>query len=162
MGDRRAPAFSTLLSHHINSTSDLLRRIAALRSRREHDVSLTESRTLALVEHLQPVRLRDLTAASGSDKAQISRVVTGLVGRGLILRSSSSSNDGRSAHLELTEAGRIKAGHLARMAQETDRALRAGLKPAEADHLIALLSRVKAKAQDLVKEEERLQPGTRL
>lgn len=161
MGDRRAPAFSTLLSHHINSTSDLLRRIAALRSRREHDVSLTESRTLALVEHLQPVRLRDLTAASGSDKAQISRVVTGLVGRGLILRSS-SSNDGRSAHLELTEAGRIKAGHLARMAQETDRALRAGLKPAEADHLIALLSRVKAKAQDLVKEEERLQPGTRL
>lgn len=161
MGDRRAPAFTTLLSHHINSTSDLLRRVAALRSRREHDVSLTESRTLALVEHLQPVRLRDLTAASGSDKAQISRVVTGLVGRGLILRSS-SSNDGRSAHLELTEAGRIKAGHLARMAQETDRALRAGLKPAEADHLIALLSRVKAKAQDLVKEEERLQPGMRL
>lgn len=161
MGDRHAPAFSALLGHHINSTSDLLRRAAALRSRREQDVSLTESRTLALVEHLQPVRLRDLTAASGSDKAQISRVVTALVGRGLILRSSNSS-DARSAHLELTDAGRAKAGHLARMAQDTDRSLRASLKPAEADHLIALLARVKAKARDLVKEEERLQPGTRL
>jgi len=124
-------------------------------------VSLTESRTLALVEHLQPVRLRDLTAASGSDKAQISRVVTALVGRGLILRSS-NSRDARSAHLELTDAGRIKAGHLARMAQDTDNALRASLKPAEADHLIALLARVKDKARDLVKEEERLHPGTRL
>ena len=161
MADRRAPAFSGLLGHHINSTSDLLRRATALRLRREQDVSLTESRTLALVEHLQPVRLRDLTAASGSDKAQISRVVTALVGRGLILRSS-NSRDARSAHLELTDAGRIKAGHLARMAQDTDNALRASLKPAEADHLIALLARVKDKARDLVKEEERLHPGTRL
>lgn len=161
MADRSAPAFSALLSHHINSTSDLLRRVAALRSRREHDVSLTESRTLALVGHLEPVRLRDLTAASGSDKAQISRVVTALVGRGLILRIS-NSRDARSAHLELTDAGRIKAGRLARMAQDTDNALRTGLKPAEADHLIALLARVKAMAQDLVKEEERLQPGARL
>ena len=40
MAERRTPAFRNLLGYHIASTADALRRSAALRMRREHDVSL--------------------------------------------------------------------------------------------------------------------------
>jgi DNA-binding MarR family transcriptional regulator len=158
MAERRVPAFRALLAYQINSTSEVLRRGAALRLRREHDVSLTEWRTLALIEHLQPVRLRDLAADFGADKAQISRIVTALVSRGLVVRRL-REGDARSAQLELSDSGRAKTLALTRSAQDHDRAFRACLKPAEVDLLVGMLARVRTRAQDLLDEEERLQPG---
>lgn len=158
MAERRAPAFRALLAYQINSTSEALRRGAALRLRREHDVSLMEWRTLALIEHLQPVRLRDLAADFGADKAQISRIVTALVDRGLVVRRA-RAGDARSAQLELTEPGRVKTVALARSAQERDRAFRACLKPAELEQLLDMLARIRSRALELLDEEERLQTG---
>jgi len=158
MAERRTPAFRALLGYQINSTSEALRRGAVLRLRREHDVSLMEWRTLALIEHLQPVRLRDLAADFGADKAQISRIVTALADRGLVVRRV-RAGDARSAQLELTDSGRAKTLALTRVAQERDRAFRACLKPAELEQLIGMLARIRARAQELLDEEERLQPG---
>lgn len=157
MAERPTPAFRALLGYQINSTSEALRRGATLRLRREHDVSLMEWRTLALIEHLQPVRLRDLAADFGADKAQISRIVTALVSRGLVRRLR--EGDARSAQLELTEPGRAKTVALARAAQERDRTFRACLAPGELEQLTGMLARIRARAQDLLEEEERLQPG---
>ena len=158
MAERRMPAFRALLGYQINSTSEALRRGATLRLRREHDLSLMEWRTLALIEHLQPVRLRDLAADFGADKAQISRIVTALVGRGLVVRRLRES-DARSAQLELTDAGQAKTLALIRAAQERDRVFRACLKPAEVEQLVGMLARIRAQAQELLEEEERRQPG---
>jgi len=158
MAERSAPAFRALLGYQINSTSEALRRGATLRLRREHDLSLMEWRTLALIEHLQPVRLRDLAADFGADKAQISRIVTALVSRGLVMRRLRES-DTRSAQLELSEAGRAKILALIRAAQERDRAFRACLKPAEVEQLVGMLARIRARALELLEEEERRQPG---
>jgi DNA-binding MarR family transcriptional regulator len=158
MAERSAPAFRALLGYQINSTSEALRRGATLRLRREHDLSLMEWRTLALIEHLQPVRLRDLAADFGADKAQISRIVTALVSRGLVMRRLRES-DTRSAQLELSEAGRAKIPALIRAAQERDRAFRACLKPAEVEQLVGMLARIRARALELLEEEERRQPG---
>lgn len=160
MAEHRATPISALLGYQINSTADAVRRCVTLRMRREHDISLVECRTLALIQHLQPVRLRDLAADSGADKAQVSRIVTALVNRGLVTRRTHSS-DARSAQLELTESGTAKAAGLARLAQEHDRIFRAGLKPAEAEHLLAMLERIKSTGLELVDEEERLQADRR-
>jgi DNA-binding MarR family transcriptional regulator len=160
MAEGRTPGFRALLSYHINSTSDVLRRAAALKLRRELDVSLMESRTLMLIDFLQPVRLRDLVADSGADKAQISRVVSSLVSRGFVVRKSHLS-DGRSAQLELTQSGRLKLAGLARLTHERDRVLRECLDPAEVEALAGMLARLRAKAVELVREEARMQRGTR-
>lgn len=157
MAERLAPAFRALLAYQINSTSEALRRGITLRLRREHDVSLMEWRTLALIEHLQPVRLRDLAAESGADKAQISRIVTTLVSRGLVRRLR--EGDARSAQLELTEPGRAATLALTRAADEREQAFRACLAPGELEQLTGMLARIRARAQELVEEEERLQPG---
>jgi DNA-binding MarR family transcriptional regulator len=149
-----APAFLPLLSYEVNSTSDALRRSAALRFRREHDVSLMEWRTLALIEHLQPVTLRALTDYSSTDKAQISRIVSALVERGMVERRAHST-DARSAELALTETGRTKVKALARSARQRDRVFRAELSEAEATELAAMLRKLRAKALEMIEEEEK-------
>jgi DNA-binding MarR family transcriptional regulator len=156
MADRRQPAFHNLLSFQVTSTADALRRSASMHMRREHDVSLAQVRTLALILHLQPVRLRDVAADAGADKAQVSRVVTSLVGRGYVTRRA-LAGDARSAHLELTEAGRAKIGSIERSHEERDRVLREALQPGEPEQLTALLARVRKAADGLTLEEERFE-----
>ncbi len=158
MPNPRAPAFRPLLSYEVNSTSDVLRRSAALRFRREHDVSLMEWRTLALIEYLRPVTLRALTDYSSTDKAQISRIVSGLVERGMVERRAHST-DARSAELDLTAHGQRTVRGLARGAQARDRALRSVLSEDEQSQLVASLAKLKARAQELIAEEERLASG---
>lgn len=156
MADRRRPAYHDLLASHVTSTAEALRRSAAMHMRREHDLSLAQLRTLALIEHLQPVRLRDVAADAGADKAQISRVVSSLVSRGYVTRHA-LAGDARSAHLELTAAGQAKMDAVTRALEQRDRQLRAGLQPAEAEQLIALLVRVRKAADALTLEEERFE-----
>ncbi|MEJ6023724.1 MarR family winged helix-turn-helix transcriptional regulator [Ramlibacter sp. PS4R-6] len=158
MAERRPPAFRNLLAYQVSSTADALRRSAAMRMRREHDVSLAQVRTLALIDHLQPVRLRDVAADAGADKAQISRVVSSLVSRGYVTRRA-LVGDARSAHLELTQAGRDKVAGLFRTLQDRDRLLKAGFQPAEIEQLLSLLARVRKVADQLSLDEERLANG---
>jgi DNA-binding MarR family transcriptional regulator len=153
MTSPRQPAFRPLLSYEVNSTSDVLRRSAALRFRREHDVSLMEWRTLALIESLQPVALRDLVAYSSTDKAQISRIVTGLAARGFVERHAHAT-DARSAELRLSAAGRKLVKGLGESARARDRAFRACLSPAEINQLVGTLAKLKACALAMVEAEE--------
>ena len=161
MAERRQPAFRNLLAYEISSTADALRRSAAMRMRREHDLSLAQVRALTLIEHMQPVRLRDVAADAGADKAQISRVVSSLVSRGLVSRQA-IAGDGRSAHLALTEAGRAKMAGLLKMLHDRDRVLRGALQPAEVQQLVSLLERVRKTAEQLSLEEERFANGNGL
>jgi DNA-binding MarR family transcriptional regulator len=154
MAERRPPAFRNLLAYQVTSTADALRRSAATRMRREHDLSLAQVRTLGLIEHLQPVRLRDVAADAGADKAQISRVVTSLVGRGLVTRRA-LVGDARSAHLELTASGAEMVTALLRTLQERDRILKAGFQGTEVDQFLSLLARLRVTADQLELDEER-------
>jgi DNA-binding MarR family transcriptional regulator len=158
MVDRRQPAYSNLLAYHVTSTADALRRGTAMQMRREHDLSLAQVRILVLIESLQPVRLRDVAADAGADKAQISRVVSSLVSRGYVVRQA-LAGDARSAHLALTEAGRQKMSALLRTLVERDAHLKASMQPADVDTLASLLARVRKTADELTMREERF--GTR-
>jgi DNA-binding MarR family transcriptional regulator len=155
MAERRPPAFRNLLGIEIASTADALRRSAAMQMRREHDVSLAQVRALALIDHLQPVRLRDVAADAGADKAQVSRVVSSLVSRGLVSRRT-LTGDARSAHLELTADGRVKVAGMFRTLTERDGIVRAALQPGEAEKLAAMLADVRKAADRLAVQEERL------
>lgn len=155
MSERRPSAFRDLLAYQVSSTADSIRRSAAMRMRREHDLSLAQVRTLSLIDHLQPVRLRDVAADAGADKAQISRVVSSLVSRGYIARRA-LVGDARSAHLELTPVGRDKYAALFRTLQERDQVLKAGFQPAEIEQLLSLLARVRSTADRLTKDEEQV------
>lgn len=162
MSERSPPAFRKLLAYQVSSTADALRRSAAMRMRREHDLSLAQVRTLALIDHLQPVRLRDVAADAGADKAQISRVVSSLVSRGYVTRRA-LVGDARSAHLELTAEGQGKFAALSATLQERDRLLKAGFQPAEIDQLLSLLARVRKTADEMTANEERLAgPGGKI
>lgn len=167
MAERQLPAYSDLLSFQVTSTADAIRRGAALQIRREHNMSLAQVRVLGFIESLQPVRLRDVAADAGSDKAQISRVVASLVERGYVSRRA-LAGDARSAFLELTEAGSERYAALLRTMRQRDSAIRTTFEGRQVDELVALLARVRTSADALTSAQESVAatrtalPGDRL
>ena len=111
-----------LLSYRIHQLANALSRGAAARYRREFDVSLMEWRTIALLGDFAPMKLKDLARHSGLDKGLASRVVSGLVQRGLVQRGTTS--DARELALSLTPAGKTVFQGLMRAASERDAAFR--------------------------------------
>jgi DNA-binding MarR family transcriptional regulator len=84
-----------LLSYRVHRVANLLSRGAELRYRREFGVSLWEWRTIALLGAAEePLSLGHLARAAGIDKSQMSRVVSGLARRRLVLRRG-ATGDGR-------------------------------------------------------------------
>lgn len=156
MSAATAPGLRQLLTVRVGTAADTLRRGAALRLRREHDLSLSESRVLWMIDAMQPVRLRDIAADAGADKAQVSRIVTSLVKQGLVERRS-IKGDARSAMLLLTVSGKEKLAAVSATVRERDTQLRSAIKPSEAEALFSILDRLTARARDLIDTEERLQ-----
>jgi DNA-binding MarR family transcriptional regulator len=136
-----------LLSYRIHQLANALSRGAAARYRRDFDVSLMEWRTLALLGDFAPMTLKDLARQSGLDKGLASRVVSGLVTRGLVARGTAA--DARELALGLTPAGRQVFQGLMQAAGERDAAFHAALTPEEAACLESAIGKLiqVAKAQ---------------
>src|SRR5437016_6454106 len=98
-------AIRDLISYRLHTVANLLSRGAELRYRREFGVSLWEWRTVALLGGAaEPMSLNQLARAAGIDKSQMSRVVSGLAKRHVVLRAPDST-DGRSVRLVLSKPG---------------------------------------------------------
>src|SRR5438105_9047674 len=109
-----------LLSYKLHRVANLLSRGAELRYRREFGVSLWEWRSIALLgAAAKPQSLNELARAAGVDKSQMSRVVSGLAERGVVLRAADAV-DGRGVRLALSKAGRKLYQGLIRAAAERD------------------------------------------
>ena len=145
---KAALTIKDLLSYRIHQLANALSRGAAARYRREFDVSLMEWRTIALLGDFAPMTLKDLARQSGLDKGLASRVVSGLVQRGLVKRGTAS--DARELALSLTPAGRTVFQGLMRAAGERDAAFRAVLTEAESACLESAIGKLiqVARAQD--------------
>ena len=141
-----------LISYRLSRAANLMSRGAALRYRREVDVSLGEWRALALLAGDVPLSLTRLARDGGLDKAQMSRVVTGLVARGLVRRESSSEN-ARVSELSLTQSGRAIYAHLMTAAAERDRAFRAALEPEELQILESAIEKLADQARQFIRSE---------
>ena len=143
-----------LLSFRVHMVANLLSRGAELRYRREFGVSLWEWRTIALLGASDAaLSLGHLARSAGIDKSQMSRVVSGLAKRRLVLREA-HPGDGRGVHLTLTRSGRKLYDGLIRAAAERDTAFRNCLSSRETDVFERVLGKLASQARALIDNEK--------
>ena len=145
-----------LLSYRVHVVANLLSRGAELRYRREFGVSLWEWRTIALLGASdEPLSLGHLARAAGIDKSQMSRVVSGLARRRLVLREA-QPGDRRGVRLTLTKTGHRLYSRLIRAAGERDAVFRDCLSKAEKEAFERVLTKLAGRARALIEEERTL------
>ena len=110
---------------------------------RRFDLSLTEWRVCAALHHAPHQRLSQLAEHTSAEPSTLSRVVDGLLQRGLLVRDR-SDEDGRALALSLTDAGRDLTLRIIPLAQLFERVALAGLSSAQADALRGMLHSVYA------------------
>jgi len=144
-----------LLSYRLHEVANLLSRGAELRYRREFGVSLWEWRTIALLGGAtEPLSLGDLAHAAGIHKSQMSRVVSKLAKRKLIVRDA-NSQDGRGVHLTLSKTGRKLYAGLIDAASQRDRAFRGCLTRDEKQAFEAALAKLAGQARAFILQEKK-------
>jgi DNA-binding MarR family transcriptional regulator len=154
-------AIKDLLSFRLHVVANLLSRGAAMRYRREFDVSLWEWRTIALLGAYAPLSLNQLARSAGLDKSQMSRVVSGLIARRYVQRDA-DENDGRGVQLSLSKSGeRVFAG-LMRAAGERNDAFLGCLTEEERTCLERVLTKLGDQARDFIRKEKQLAGRARI
>jgi DNA-binding MarR family transcriptional regulator len=140
-----------LISYRLHTVANLLSRGAELRYRREFGVSLWEWRTVALLGAVTgPLSLNHLAHAAGIHKSQMSRVVSGLTRRKLVLRAA----NGREVALTLTRSGRRLYEGLISAASERDERFNRCLSKNEKEIFDRCLSKLAGQARDLIQKEK--------
>ena len=148
------PGIRDLLSYRLHVVANLLSRGAELRYRREFGVSLWEWRTVALLGGANGAQsLNELAHAAGIDKSQMSRVVSGLARRRVVVREA-HPGDGRGVHLTLSKPGRRIYDGLIRAAGERDQVLRNCLSASEKTVFERALGKLAGQARELIQEEK--------
>ena len=143
-----------LLSYKLHRVANLLSRGAELRYRREFGVSLWEWRSIALLGAVrEPLSLNHLAHAAGIHKSQMSRVVSGLAERGIVLREADTV-DGRGVMLTLTKSGRRVYEGLIRAAAERDATFRGCLSEKEHAVFDRALAKLADQARQLIRQEK--------
>ena len=147
-------AIRDLLSYRLHVVANLLSRGAELRYRREFGVSLWEWRTIALLGAVtEPLSFNHLAHAAGVHKSQMSRVVSGLVRRRLVVREA-DPGDARGVHLMLSKSGRKLYEGLIRAASERDTAIRSCLSASEKTVFERALAKLAGQARELIRKEK--------
>jgi MarR family transcriptional regulator, organic hydroperoxide resistance regulator len=101
-------------------------------------ISLTDWRVCVALHHQPDQRLSDLAAHTSTEPSTLSRVVDGLLQRGLVARDR-SDDDGRALALRLTEVGRDLTLRIIPLAQLYERVSLSGLTNAQTDALRDML-----------------------
>ena len=144
-----------LISYRLHTVANLLSRGAELRYRREFGVSLWEWRTVALLGAKdEPQSLGHLARAAGIDKSQMSRVVSGLAKRKLVVRDANDA-DGRGVHLRLSKDGRKLYDGLMRAAAQRDHAFRNCLTKSENQAFARILGKLAGQARAFISQEKK-------
>jgi DNA-binding MarR family transcriptional regulator len=152
-------AMMELVSFRLHSVANLLSRGAAMRYKREFGVTLWEWRTIALVGAQAGLSLNELAKIAGLDKSQVSRVVTGLTDRGLMLRRA-DDNDARGIRLSLTREGERLYEGLISAASERNELVLATLGKDDRLALQRALGKLEVLAREIIREEKNLTGDT--
>lgn len=102
-----------------------------------------EARTLGFYARHPGATAQDLVDHAGRDKAQVARLVKGLVERGL-LATATDPQDRRRQTLQLTPAGKRFERRMAAERQRIERAVMAGVSAEDAEVLRRCLGRMAA------------------
>ena len=144
-----------LISYRLHVVANLLSRGAELRYRREFGVSLWEWRTIALPRRgaRAAVAQRARARFAGIHKSQMSRVVSGLTERKLVLRAA-DADDARGVRLTLSKAGRKLYLDLIAAAAERDEVFRRCLTRDETEAFEKVLGKLTGQARKLIDGEK--------
>jgi DNA-binding MarR family transcriptional regulator len=143
-----------LLSYRLHTVANLLSRGAELRYRREFGVSLWEWRSIALLGGAAgPLSLNELARSAGIDKSQMSRVMTGLAKRGIVVREVDAA-DARGVQLELSKTGRRLYTGLIKAAGHRDDVFKSCLSEKERKIFDQALGKLAHQARDFIEREK--------
>jgi len=157
---KAAPSFDMrdLFSVQLQRLAGLSTRIAAMTIPQHFNVTLLEWRTLAILDYLDSATLVRVARHAGVLKSQMSRVVSQLADRGLLVRQP-NPDDGRSSLLCLTVEGQAMVMAILKDSTHRNERMLDGLSDEEREQLIALIKRVHHNSLDYFSELQKLHPG---
>lgn len=144
-----------LLSSRLIVVANLLRRGAALRYKRQLGLSSSEFGIVAMLGRREPTPVRALAALIGMDKAQVSRALSALASRKLVVRSANPA-DNRDVLVALTKEGIRAHDALIATAGRINAQLTEGSSVKEQATMAATLDRLTKRAEALLAEEIRM------
>jgi DNA-binding MarR family transcriptional regulator len=109
-------------------------------------IKVPEWRVMAVLGDAGSLTQRDLVGATMMDKVAVNRACKGLEERGMVTRSPNAS-DGRSHHLELTQAGSAMHGEIMAIALDMEARVFSALSSDERRDLKAMLGRLRDQVQ---------------
>lgn len=148
--ERPPPAnLKELFSFRLNVLAHLSSKTAALVNEQEFGLDSREWRIIGLLGAFSPFSLQTLAREVNVDKSQASRIVSGLIERGLLQRGA-DENDGRGVQLSLTTQGRTLYRKVFPKAVKRNEALLSALSPQDRDCLERALTLLTERAGELL------------
>ncbi len=138
---------SDFMPYLLSVTSNAVSNCIAQEYHSRFGLKITEWRVMALLGEVDSATQRELADKTLMDKVAVNRACKSLEDRALAHRMPNAS-DGRSHHLELTEAGRGVYSEIMPLAEQMERQLFTALSPAEQVQFRALLSRIRKQADE--------------
>jgi DNA-binding MarR family transcriptional regulator len=149
MEQRETPArLADFLPYLLSVTSNAVSTRVADVYRSRFGLPIPEWRVMAVLGDSGPLTQRELTGATLMDKVAVNRACKGLEDRGLAARTA-NVRDGRSHHLELTEAGRAMHGEIMPLALSMEKQLFEDFSAADRSAFEKLLARLREAAGEL-------------
>ena len=139
---------SDFLPYRMAITSNAVSSLIAGEYRNQFGLKIPEWRIMAVLGDAGALTQRDLVRATFMDKVAVNRACKVLEDRALVQRSPNEA-DGRSHHLELTEAGRAMHGQSWPQAVSIYDTIFAALTPRETEKLRTLLDKLQKAARTL-------------
>ena len=150
--DRQPPAnLKELFSFRLNVLARRSSLIAELLMEREFELDLREWRIIGLLGAFSPYSLQALAREVNVDKSQASRIVSGLIQRGLLQRGA-DENDGRGVQLSLTAQGKSVYRKVFPKAVKRNEALLSVLSEEDRDTLERILAQLTERAGEMLEQ----------
>ncbi|HVV93048.1 MAG TPA: MarR family transcriptional regulator [Hyphomicrobiales bacterium] len=144
-GQRTYPFDGVLFAPYLMSLAAAIRRAAAAVYRREFGLGQNEWRIIGVLGFEGALSNNEIAERIALDKGQLSREVTRLVERGLVVRQRVR----RSSQIRLTEEGRAVYRRLMTIANRRNRRLLADFAEEDRDRLFALLRLIHGRAVEM-------------
>jgi DNA-binding MarR family transcriptional regulator len=139
------------LPYRLSIASNEVSRLIARAYEDRFGLTIPQWRLICVLAEDGPATPQALVGRTVMDKVMVSRAAQALVARHLVRREPNLS-DGRSHHLELTQAGRQLHAEVSPLALSYEQSVIEGLSPAEVAGLKALLLRIQDKASRLAED----------
>lgn len=152
--------FKELFSFKLNVLAHRMSQLAALMNQQLFQLDAREWRILGLLGTRSPLSLQTLANEVGIDKSQASRIVTGLIERGLLQRNA-HDEDGRSIHLSLTRPGMHLYKKAFPKAVQRNQTLLSVLSAKDQQVFEQSLDKLSRQAADMLAQARQIHPSSR-